>query len=176
MSDDEYQRLLKQFPERVNNYINWKKYFERLVQAGRRTGRSDIEIGDDIRNEMRDQLDERTIRAYLPQSMKHMEKRKLSLELKPKYEDLNPHPPPPRIVEIQPESEPAKTVEKPINTPREQVFLVGKCGFPYDYDKTFSSRMDNVFVIITRDNKIETIESIGRKLARKMYPDIPIKD
>ena len=34
----------------------------------------DIEIGDDIRNELKGQLDDRTVRRYLPSSMKHNEK------------------------------------------------------------------------------------------------------
>ncbi len=73
MSEEEYNRLLKQFPEKLKGVLSWKKYFERLVQAGRRTGRSDIQIGDDIRKELKGQLDDRTIRNYLPNSMKHME-------------------------------------------------------------------------------------------------------
>jgi hypothetical protein len=90
MSEEEYNRLLKQFPDKLKNAIRWKKYFERLVQAGRRTGRSDIQIGDDIRKELKGQLDDRTIRAYLPESMKHMEKKKLSLIQTPD-EDQDPH-------------------------------------------------------------------------------------
>jgi hypothetical protein len=80
MSEDEYNRLLKQFPEKLQGALTWKKYFERLVQAGRRTGRTDIEIGDDIRNELKGQLADSTVRNYLPPTMRHQEKANLYLK------------------------------------------------------------------------------------------------
>jgi hypothetical protein len=73
VSEDEYNRLLKQFPAKIHAVLSWKKYFERLVQAGRRTGRSDIQIGDDIRKELKGELPDDTIRKYLPSSFKHQE-------------------------------------------------------------------------------------------------------
>ena len=74
MSDDEYQRLLDQLPQKLFAVMSWKKFLERLIQAGRKTGRTDLEIGDDIRNKLRGQLDESTVRRYLPITMKHEEK------------------------------------------------------------------------------------------------------
>lgn len=73
MSEEEYNRLLKQFPDKLKGVLNWRKYFERLVGAGRKTGRSDIRIGDDVRKELKGEIDDRTIRRYLPESMKHIE-------------------------------------------------------------------------------------------------------
>jgi hypothetical protein len=74
MSEEEYNRLLNQFPEKLYAALNWKKYLQRLAYAGRKTGRTDIEIGDDIRKTLRGELDDRTIRKYLPASMKHDER------------------------------------------------------------------------------------------------------
>ena len=77
-------------------------------------------------------------------------------------------PPPTEELEIIPEPEPPKAVD---NTPsKDQIFLVGKHGFPYNYDQTFSSRMDNVFVIVTCDNTIRTIESIRPQVSDKDVP------
>jgi hypothetical protein len=50
-----------------------KQSLERLVQAGRRTGLTDLQIGDDIRRELKGELPDVTIRKYLPSSMKHQE-------------------------------------------------------------------------------------------------------
>ena len=109
MSEEEYIRLLNDFPAKLHAVLNWKKYFERLVHVGRRTGRTDIKIGDDIRNMLSGQLDDRTIRAYLPPSMKHQEKVR-NLRHKDPQIVVDPHPPPEQIVEIIPDPEPAKTM------------------------------------------------------------------
>jgi hypothetical protein len=103
MSDDEYQRLLDQLPQKLFAVMSWKKYLGRLIQAGRKTGRTDLEIGDDIREKLRGQLDDSTVRRYLPISMKHEEKTNKAdariLRASPPYIPAPPQP----IVDIEPE-------------------------------------------------------------------------
>ena len=107
MSEDEYNRLLKQFPEKLQGALTWKKYLERLSLVGRRTGRTDRQIGDDIRKELRGQLDDRTIRHYLPTTFKHMEHASEHKEPE-KIAGSEPNiPPPPQVIK-EAESEPEK--------------------------------------------------------------------
>ena len=80
MSDEEYHRQLKKFVQDVRSALSIKKSFERLVQIGRRTGLTDIQIGDDIRAEFKGELPDSTIRKYLPPSFKHQEKANLYLK------------------------------------------------------------------------------------------------
>jgi hypothetical protein len=123
MSEDEYNRLLKQFPEKLHGVLNWKTYFERLVQSGRRTGRTDIQIGDDIRKELKGQLDDSTVRHYLPPSFKHMEhasehKEPLKIRGSPEPE-YKPQIPPPsqEIQEAEVHIEPRQSQAQPeVNT------------------------------------------------------------
>lgn len=121
MSEEEYTRLLKQFPQKLKDVLNWSKYFERLVNVGRRTGRTDIEIGNEIRKELRGEIDDRVIRRYLPASMKHDRTihnnnstdtvRRIPLEQSS---------PPPAIVEIQPEPE----AEPEQQLPKKQTYIL----------------------------------------------------
>lgn len=79
-TEEEYDRLLKEFAHKVRTSITLRQSFERLIKAGMKTGRTDMQIGDDIRNELRGELSDRTIRRYLPESFKHMEKRNISID------------------------------------------------------------------------------------------------
>lgn len=125
MSEDEYTRLLNQFPEKLHAAMNWKTYLNRLVQVGRRTGRTDVEIGDDIKRTLRGQLDDRTIRLYLPPSMKHEEKIR---NLRQRFPQIPPQP----IIEVEPER--PRPIESgivkiifdpaPIDRDRTQVFII----------------------------------------------------
>ena len=122
-TEEEYDRLLKQFPEKLQGALTWKKYFERLVQAGRRTGRTDIQIGDDIRKELRGQLDDRTIRYYLPASFKHEEKIRPQFAEKFAANNNQPDiPPPPQVIQ-EVETEPPKPIDEPIHIPEHQITL-----------------------------------------------------
>ena len=90
-----------------------------------------MEIGDDIRNTFRGQVDDRTIRLYLPPSMKHEEKVR---DLRQRFPQIKrPEiPPPPEVhqeAEIVRESEPQKIVKiifdpAPIDRDRTQVFII----------------------------------------------------
>ena len=80
MSDEEYHRQLKKFVQDIRTSLTIKKSFERLVQIGRRTGLTDIQIGDDIRAEFKGELPDVTIRKYLPPSFKHQEKSNLYIK------------------------------------------------------------------------------------------------
>ena len=113
MSDDEYNRLLKQFPEKVYGALTWRTYFQRLVNAGRRTGRTDLEIGDDIQKEYKGEIPDVTVRKSLPDSFKHQEftNRPKAIKIIASEPDI-PVPAQP-IVEIEPE--PPKVIPTPNN-------------------------------------------------------------
>lgn len=176
MSEEEYTRLLKQFPAKLQGALTWKKYFERLVHAGRRTGRMDIEIGDDIRNELKGQLADSTVRTYLPSSFKHMEHASEHKE-PPKFSGsqvnrrlvvaeeptIPPLPEVHREAEIIREREPPKPIEEPIKTEHQnKIIEVVFDPAPIDRDRT------QVFIIeidiVTK--KVKQYKTVGRRSVR----------
>jgi hypothetical protein len=110
MSEDEYNRLLKQFVQKVKNAIHVRVIFDRLIVAGRKTGRTDLQIGDDIRNEFKGELPDSTIRKYLPESFKHTEKGNMryrsasAKQLTNNNKEIDIPPPKQEIKEVEPES------------------------------------------------------------------------
>ena len=96
MSEEEYQRSLNAVVQKIRTAMTIKQSLERHIQLARKTGRTDLEIGDDIRAKLRGELPDDTIRKYLPTSLKHQEKTNT------RYAGLIPHPPQP-VIEIEPE-------------------------------------------------------------------------
>lgn len=127
MSDEEYHRQLKKFVQDVRSALSIKKSFERLVQIGRRTGLTDIQIGDDIRAEFKGELPDVTIRKYLPPSFKHQEKSNIRYSDAIRVSHIQPDtfPPPeiPQDAEII--REPAKPIDQAItiSTDDKQIML-----------------------------------------------------
>ena len=163
MSDDEYNRLLKQFAEKVRGALTWRTYFQRLVNAGRRTGRTDLEIGDDIRREYRGEIPDVTLRKSLPNSFKHQE-----FTNKPKAIKIiasEPEIPPPPEVHREAEivREPPKPIEEPINlqAPEDQSKTIEVVfdPAPIDRDRTqvFIMQID----IVTK--KVTKYKTVGRR-------------
>lgn len=106
MSEEEYQRSLSAVVQKIRTAMTIKQSLERHIQLARKTGRTDLEIGDDIRAKLRGELPDDTIRKYLPASLKHQEKTNT------RYAGLIPHPAP-DIIEIEPE--PPKVIAMPNN-------------------------------------------------------------
>ena len=166
MSDDEYNRLLKQFAEKVRGALTWRTYFQRLLNAGRRTGRTDLEIGDDIRREYRGEIPDVTLRKSLPNSFKHQE-----FTNKPKAIKIiasEPEIPPPPEVHREAEivREPPKPIEEPINlqAPEHQKSTIEVVfdPAPIDRDRTqvFIMQIDIV------NKKVKTYKTVGRRSVR----------
>lgn len=155
MSDDEYNRLLKQFAEKVRGALTWRTYFQRLLNAGRRTGRSDLEIGDDIRREYRGEIPDVTLRKSLPNSFKHQE-----FTNKPKAIKIiasEPEiPPPPEVVrEAQIVRQPPKAIDHPITIPTPKPYIIfrqkqWRDKYNWDTSHTLKLVLDN-----TRENIID---------------------
>ena len=103
MSEEEYQRSLSAVVQKIRTAMTIKQSLERHIQLARKTGRTDLEIGDDIRAKLRGELPDDTIRKYLPASLKHQEKTNT------RYAGLIPHPAP-DIIEIEPE--PPKAIDR----------------------------------------------------------------
>ena len=125
---------------------------QRLVQVGRRTGRTDLEIGDDIRNTLRGQLSDVTIRKYLPSSMKHEEKANTGYAIKSIASGRRQIPPLPQpVVEVEPIRKQDSNVVKIIFDPA-----------PIDRDRT------QVFIIHydVSTNTIKKYETVGRRTPR----------
>lgn len=106
MSEDEYNRLLKELPKKLITALDSHKFIERFIQVGRKTGRTDLQIGDDARAEMGGLIPDRTLRSYLPLSMKHGEK----IRLRPEFaadlpQNKGPEPKIPPLPEIRREVE-----------------------------------------------------------------------
>jgi hypothetical protein len=148
MSDDEYHRLLKQFVQKVRNVINIKQSLERLVQAGRKTGLTDLQIGDDIRRELKGELPDVTIRKYLPSTMKHEEKtnKRYAINYRiSKQEDSN-----------------NKEINLPdIPPPRQEIKEVHLEGHPYQYVKEFVGSNDPDYELILDCKKFRTELRMG---------------
>lgn len=133
MSDEEYHRQLKKFVQDVRSALSIKKSFERLVQIGRRTGLTDLQIGDDIRAEFKGELPDVTIRKYLPPSFKHQEKSNT------RYSDAihvsHPKteiPPPPHVTQdadIDPEGPIGPhRIDEPIQIPKPDREIILDCN------------------------------------------------
>ena len=91
MSEEEYQRSLSAVVQKIRTAMTIKQSLERHIQLARKTGRTDLEIGDDIRTKLRGELPDDTIRKYLPTSLKHQEKTNT------RYAGLIPHTKQPNI-------------------------------------------------------------------------------
>ena len=157
MSDDEYNRLLKQFAEKVRGALTWRTYFQRLVNAGRRTGRTDLEIGDDIRREYRGEIPDVTLRKSLPNSFKHQE-----FTNKPKAIKIiasEPEIPPPPEVHREAEIIPIGAPDEPLPIPPTKTIEVVFDPAPIDRDRTqvFILEID----IVTK--KVKKYKTVGRR-------------
>jgi hypothetical protein len=173
MSDDEYNRLLKQFAEKVRGALTWRTYFQRLVNAGRRTGRTDLEIGDDIRREYRGEIPDVTLRKSLPNSFKHQE-----FTNKPKAIKIiasEPEIPPPP--EVHQEAEIVREPPKPIAEPSTIEVRIGAPNEPLPKSETIEVVFDpapidrdrtQVFImqidIVTK--KVIKYKTVGRRSVR----------
>ena len=144
----------------------------------------DIEIGDDIRNELKGQLDDRTVRRYLPSSMKHNEKIREGFAgimsantttIQPKFSASNqvnrrlvvpeePKIPPSPEVHRQAEivREPPKAIVEPIPIPKSETIEVVFDPAPIDRDRTqvFIMQID----IVTK--KVKQYKTVGRRSVR----------
>ena len=161
MSDDEYHRLLREFPEKVRGALTWRTYFQRLINAGRRTGRSDLEIGDDIRREYQGEIPDVTLRKSLPGSFKHQEfaNRPKAIKIIASEPDI---PPPPEVhkeAEIIPEQAPAKPIEEPIRTqPKVIEFIFA----PKSIDMVDTSQAFLIHLDITT-GEVKQYKTVGRR-------------
>jgi len=128
MSDDEYHRLLKKFAQDVRNALTIKKTFERLIQAGRRTGLTDIQIGDDIKKELKGELGDSTVRKYLPHTMKHEEKINKRYALRVAHQSEQPEidipPPSHQVVKVAETYEEIPMSVEPLSTEHVKEFVV----------------------------------------------------
>ena len=164
MSDDEYNRLLKQFAEKVRGALTWRTYFQRLVNAGRRTGRTDLEIGDDIRREYRGEIPDVTLRKSLPNSFKHQEftNKPKAIKIIASEPEIPPPPEVHREAEIIQEREPPKRLPETVAVhlnPTPKTIEVVFDPAPIDRDRTqvFIMQIDIV------NKKVKTYKTVGRR-------------
>ena len=152
----------------IESVIKNRDIINQRLDEGRRLGFSDIEIGDAIRRESKGKLSDVTVRKYLPETAKHMEKsraqfakppfanRRLVVPEEPKI------PPPPEI------HQEAEIIPSPIS------ITIGAPGESLPIPKTIEVVFDpapidrdrtQVFIleidIVTK--KVRTYKTVGRR-------------